>query len=149
RTGSYPFALAFATDGRRLAVGSEQTPEMRHRDAVQVVDLIDGHGVQALRGLSGASEKAWFSPDDSLVVAVSQAWELGVWDRRTGALKLVLDAPPGASVDNSAVAISPDGRRLAFSSDREARLWDLRTGAVLGRWTLPKGLLDVMAFPGD
>jgi serine/threonine protein kinase/WD40 repeat protein len=144
--GWYLHALAFAPDGRRLAVGAEWAPDETNRTLV--LDLIDGRGIQALRGLSAHPEKVWFSPDDSLVAAVSQGWEIGVWDRRNGALKLILDAPPCAFVDNSALAISPDNRRLAFSSGREARLWDLETGQILGRWTLPEGLLDHMVFQG-
>lgn len=147
--GAYPFALAFAPDGHHLVVGSQMTHENATLDKVQYLDLVDGHGVRALRGLSACSEKIWFSPDDTLVAAISQGWEIGVWERRTGALKAILEPPRGAYTDNSALAISRDNRHLAFSSDQEARLWDLETGEIKGHWTLPKGLLDAMVFQDE
>jgi len=101
-----------------------------------------------MRGLAARLETPIFSPDDRLIADRSSEWQVGVWDRKTGALKVVLDAPPGGFPDNVGLAISPDNRRIAFSSDRQARMWDLETGRVLGSWTLPAGLQDKLVFQG-
>ena len=46
------------------------------------------------------------------------------------------------------MAFDADGRRFACSVGREARLWDLKAERMIGRWTLPEGLLDSLAFLG-
>ena len=55
---------------------------------------------------------------------------------------------PAGFPDNADLAISPDNRRIAFSSDRQGRMWDLETGRVLGSWALPVGLQDMLVFQG-
>ena len=57
--------------------------------------------------------------------------------------------PPGFHTDNAGLALSPDGRRFAFSAGQVARLWDIETGEQLGSWDLPAGLLDLPVFRGD
>ena len=118
------------------------------RDTIRVRRLDQRPWRSGVARLVGTPEKIWFSPDDSLVAAISQGWEIGVWDRRTGALKLILDAPQAPLPITPPWRSVADNRRLAFSSDVGARLWDLETGEVMRRWALPKGLLDAMVFQG-
>jgi serine/threonine protein kinase/WD40 repeat protein len=141
----YQYALAFSPDGGRLVIGTQRV--FGPAGWVRLVSLENGRGIRILRGLSANLEHPVFSTDGRWVAVVSDGWQIGVWDRRTGALKLVLDAPPGLYADNAALAFSPDGRRLAFSSHRQACLWDTETGQVLGGWTLPVGIQDRLAFP--
>ncbi len=56
---------------------------------------------------------------------------------------------PGGWVDNAAIAISPGNRSIAFSSHRQARLWEIETGKLLGSWKLPTGIQDNLAFQGN
>jgi hypothetical protein len=48
--------------------------------------------------------------------------------------------------DNSGLAVSHDGRRLAFAAGRSAREWELPTARVRRRWQLPPGLTDALAY---
>ena len=73
----------------------------------------------------------------------------GIWDRESGRLIAVLDAPQGEWTDNAAIAISPDNRLIAFSSHRQARLWEIETGKLLGSWKLATGIQDNLAFQGN
>jgi WD40 repeat protein len=119
--GSCP---AFSPDGRRLAAhedhlvrvwevatGKELLPPDAHRQAPSFVALLkDGTGVTG--------------GDDGTV---------RLWDSATGRQRRKIGV---ADMWVRAVAVSPDGRRLATSElgERQAvRLWDLRTGRPLYR----------------
>src|SRR5207237_1120719 len=52
----------------------------------------------------------------------------------------------GVLADNAAIALSPDGHRLAFIAAHEARMWDVQSGRDLKKWILPDGMADVLAF---
>jgi WD40 repeat protein len=108
--------------------------------------LENGRGIRTLHGLTTDVIKVALSRDGLLLAALAQDWQVGVWDTATGELRRVLDVPPGLTADNAALALSPDGRRLAFAAGRTASLWDLATGKELRRWPLPPGLTDALAF---
>jgi serine/threonine protein kinase/WD40 repeat protein len=144
--GTYQYGLAFSQDGRRLAIGSDEA--WGSPGEVLLLELIDGRGVRTLRGLSGLIAATILSPDDRLVAALSHDWRVGVWERETGRLRLVLSVPPGLYQDNAALALSPDDRLLAYTSDRQAGLWEIETGRLLASWSLLVGLQDKLVFPG-
>jgi WD40 repeat protein len=73
---------------------------------------------------------------------------VAIWERASGRLIRVLDAPRGLYADNAGLAFSPDGRRFAFAAGHEARMWDVETGEKVGSWTLPEGFTDTLAFRG-
>ncbi len=143
RTGGSVKALNFSKSGERLAVG---TANGYDPDSVQVWDLEMGHGAQTLRGLSARVIQVLFSPDERTLAALSHAWEVGVWSLATGELLHRISVPQGILADNAALAFSPDGNRLAFSTSQRATLWDLNAGQMLDSWPLPPGLCDCLAF---
>jgi len=55
-------------------------------------------------------------------------------------------APRGHYSDNAALAFSPSGKRLAFSTWTEASLWDTESGGKLLSTDLPVGLGDALCF---
>ncbi len=144
-SSSASYGLAFVPDGRRLALGAytEFNP-----GGVEVWELDNGRGIKTLHGPRGQVAWTCFSPDGRRVAALSQTFEAGVWDRETGNLLRLFDAPVGLFADNADLAFSADGRRFALASGERATLWDVDTGAVLGSWTLPGGLCDRLAFEG-
>jgi serine/threonine protein kinase/WD40 repeat protein len=144
--GNFLVALAFAPDGKRLAVGRH--PGFSHPGGFDVWEIEDGRGIQTLRGLQGRVASVVFSPDGRRVAALAQNWQVGVWDPAMGRLARLLDVPPGVTTDNVGLALSPDGRSLAFSARREAKLWDVESGAERGSWTLPEGLAAPPVFRG-
>ena len=125
-TGNYPVALALAPDGRHLVVGSEASVETPRNNSVKVIELEFGRGVRPLHGLANRPERACFSASGQLVFAISQGFEIGVWECETGKNLCILQAPDGLFADNVAVAFSPDERQIAFASNRTARLWEDR-----------------------
>ncbi len=141
----YMCALAFSPDGRHLAHASRQA----HYPAnVRVYELQEGRGIRTLRGLSSPVQQVVFSPDGALVGAISHNWQAGLWDSATGRLTRVLDIPRGEHVDNCALAISQDNRRVAVASLDRAVLWDLNDGKEQS-WKLPPGLCNALIFHPD
>ncbi len=148
--GDYAQGLAFTPDGRRLLVCS---PTVWVPGSVVVLELDQGRGIQQYRGLTGLISQVKFSPGGNRLAALSNDWQVAVWDRDSGRLIGVLDAPQGLFVDNVGLAFSPDGHSLAFSGGHEARLWDLETGQERA-WSFRQGefdhegLQDQLAFLG-
>jgi serine/threonine protein kinase/WD40 repeat protein len=139
----YSLGVAFSPDGRRVAVGIQKAFSA---GSVGILNLDQGRGIQTLRGLRGRVERAIFSPDGTLVAGLSNDWQVGIWDGATGHLRHLLDIPQGDFIDNAGLAFSPDSRRFAFSAGREAKLWELDSGAQVGSWSFPPGLQDAVAF---
>jgi eukaryotic-like serine/threonine-protein kinase len=143
-TGDYISGLDFAADGTRLAVS---TLGHTYPPNVSVWKLEFGRGIQTFRGLAAQVSRVCFSADGSRLAALSDDWEVGVWDLNSGQLLRIIEAPRGEFADNAPLAFSPDGRHIAFSTLVSAKLWDIQTGAELRSWDLPPGLVDVLAFP--
>jgi WD40 repeat protein len=145
RTDNRASGLAYSPDGRSLAVGSlEPAP------SVYIWELDVGRGLLPLQGLTGEVAQVVFSPKGDRLAALSVNWELGIWDVATGNLLHLLEVSPGFFADNAALAFSADSRKFAFSSGREASLWDVESGRLVRSWTgLPPGLCDNLAFGRD
>ncbi len=78
----------------------------------------------------GYIEEAWFSPDSSEIVAVSNPdWTAMILDIRTGETKTILR---GHTASIRSVSWSPDRSKiLTASQDKRAILWDSRNGEML------------------
>jgi WD40 repeat protein len=131
--------LAFAPDGRRLAVGTKSPGR------VSVWDLDTGRGIQTLRGLTTQAGSMCFSADGRLLAALAHTWQVAIWDVNRGQLRFLLTAPRGDTEDATLV-FSPDGGRLACSAGEDVKLWDVGTGQELGTWRVPKGSKDALTF---
>ncbi len=140
--------LAFSPDGRRLAVSSDHGVPGRS-DVVVVYELDFGRGMQSLRGLVGQIAHVRFSPDGRWLAALSQNWQVAVWDLKENHLLHVFDVPKGLFADNADLCFSPDGNRFAFVTGRQAKMWEVASGRELGSWDLPPGLTDRLAFRSD
>ena len=99
--------------------------------------------------MQGIVEKSIFSADGRLTAAATHEWQVGVWERQSGRLLGVLPAPVGQFADSIGMTFDSSGRRFACSVGHEARLWDLQERRMIGRWDLPEGLCDSVAFSGD
>ena len=145
QSGDYVTGLAFAPDGERLAVSS-QTGFGPGR--AYVWQLENGRGILALHGLSSQVAKVHFSPNGERLAAVGHNWQAAIWEVKTGRLQHLLDVPRGI-VGNFSVAFSPNGRRFAFATGEDAKLWDLDTGKEIGVWQLPKSKVNCVTFHPD
>ena len=139
--------LAFSPDGKRLAVSCRTI--FGYAGGLDVWELEPGRGVSSLHGMLAQVERIVFSQDGRLLAALAHDWQIGVWDVARGELRHVFDAPRGLVADNADITFDPDGQRLAFSTLRDARLWDTGTGQTLRSWELPPGLVDRLAFDAD
>jgi len=143
--GDFVGGLAFTSDGKRLAASSWQ----RFTGAVfgtYVWELRNGHGIMTLRGLDARIEHLVYSPNGKYIAALSQNWQVGIWDADTGQLHHRFDVPRGETADNAALAFDEKGKRLAFSTYKNATLYDVERGEQIAGWDLPPGLEDKLAY---
>jgi serine/threonine protein kinase/WD40 repeat protein len=143
RAGDYITGLAFSPDGKRLAVS---TGEVFAAAQTSVWDLDNGRSIKTLRGLAGQVSLTCFSPDNRFLAALSDTWQIALWDLASGQLRYILNAPNGLYPTNAGMAFSSDGKRFALSANKEARLWDVTTGKELASWNLPQCLTETLAF---
>jgi len=132
------FAVAFSSDGTRLAAGGEDNNTARVWDATSGAKLLEVRHDGAVWGVA-------FSPDGSRLATCSLDRTARVWDVSSGAK--LLEVRHGETVPS--VAFSPDGSRLATGSlDRTARVWDVSSGAKL--LEVPhEDVVDSVAFSPD
>jgi WD40 repeat protein/tRNA A-37 threonylcarbamoyl transferase component Bud32 len=131
--------LAFAPDGRLLAVGRGQR-----------VELWDVGTGQLRRVLDGSSEPVWclaFAPDGGLLAGGSADWRIRLWEVASGRQRASL---LGHQERVAGVAFSPDGRLLASGGwDGVVRLWHLATAREVLALEGHRGRVHCVAFAPD
>jgi hypothetical protein len=65
------------------------------------------------------------------------------------AAPLAIELPIQPLMTPTAIALSPDGSRLAVGGHRRLVLWNLKNGAVERQWTDPVGMVTAVAFSSD
>jgi WD40 repeat protein len=107
--------VAFDPSAPRLAAATPNGGE--------IWDTETGERVRTLTGGTGGLIDIAYSPDGSLIAAVSVDSSVGVWDARSGVQRLMLGGRGSTLV---AVAFSPDGSRLASAGfEPTVRVWAL------------------------
>ena len=134
--------IAFSHDGKRLAVSGMR---WYGEGGVTIWKLDHSRGIQTLYGLVGQVRKVHFSRDGQLLAALSDDWQLAIWNLKNSRLLHVFDTPRGKYADNAALLFM-EGKRFAFCAGRQAKLWDLDAGKELGSWELPIGFVDHLAY---
>ncbi|GKQ39949.1 hypothetical protein [Streptomyces sp. A012304] len=137
--------LAVRPDGR-LIVGDNRVSPLPS-GPITAQALVQGERISALA----------FSPDGRSLAAGDRTGRVALWDgelrRRTGVLRNVFPAPPGAAAPEavSALALSPDGHTLAVGGDAGTlQLWDTVTQQPLGGpLPTPGEAIDALAFSAD
>lgn len=139
-------ALAFNSDGSRLAAGS--TGESAGAD-ISLWELEPDRGIQQFRGLAAPVRQITYSPDGRRLAALSDEWRLAVWEVPDGRLLRIFEVPAGIYADSAGRAFDAQHRQLAFAAGTSARLFDLDRGQTVATWELPDGQSDGMQFTPD
>ncbi len=129
---------ALHPDGQILVTGDG-------RDQHILWDIVAG---KELRSLPGRIWLVAYRPDGKELVAIAEGYTVKFWDVESGAVQRVehleQDAIPRA------LAISPDGRRLAVSNDKGMiHLWNTRNQQEHRRCATPDGCAAVLAYSPD
>lgn len=127
-------SLAFDKKGGRL---------LGARDGlVTVWDTKDG---KQLLNLKAGTGSAFFSPDDKLIVA-GKGHKLFFWNAETGKELPQWNMPKGVNHDIRQLALSPDGKFLAFSASRTICLWDIAKREIVKTFEGHKELVQDIVF---
>ena len=127
------------------------------RGSANLVAFCDFLVPQAVRRLSGhqavVSRLSW-SRDNRHLVSLDARFEVRVWDvDRSTSLDVFLPRTGGFYAENAAVALSDDGRRVAFASGRgtgsQALIRDVWTKTTLRKWSLPGGFERLACLGGS
>jgi WD40 repeat protein len=128
--------LAFGPDGTLFQFGSSGV-RFRNVAENQLGRVLDRVG----------SADSVLSPDGSIVVSDHRS-DVRIWDVKTG--RSLHDERPDLHSKVGAVCFSPDGTRLATSSDdRVVCVWDVATGKQLWSTRTDEFTMDNLAFTPD
>lgn len=111
-------SLAFAPDGRMLAIGGSDSN-------VKLLDVATGQVIKSLSGNGNAARGVAFSPNGRTLAVSSNDSLIRLWDISSGTIAKTLKGHTGRVY---CVAFSPDGNTLASAGVDAARLWDVAGG---------------------
>jgi len=90
-----------------------------------------------------------FSPNGRLVVSSSVGGE-HVWNMRDGSARLFTDNSDALSTSSLSVRFSPGGQLFTVGdTDGDLRIWNVRTGQLVRRWTGHRGMICSVAFMAE
>ncbi len=116
---------AVSGDGKYLAAS---TGYRRNKVQVRVWNLETGKELQGFKGHRYMASQVAFTRSGHILASVGNYGELNIWDVAKGK-KLHSLTPAGGRARFTAVALSPDGKRVATGGyDQVIRLWNLETG---------------------
>lgn len=88
-----------------------------------------------------------FSPDGAILAATGNHAPVSFWDVATG--RKLSEWKKDEDTSTRGLAFSPDGTLVAAAVEREVRLWDLRVGKEVRRFTGHQGEVNAVAFAPD
>ncbi len=122
--------VAFSRDGSAVATAGEDAVLLGGLHWISIWNPNSGSLVRSMSGHDAAIESLAFSSNDVHLVSGSRDETVRIWDFKAGALLRTI-AVGGAA---TAVATSPDGRRIACSSivpaDQTVKVFDMDSGAL-------------------
>jgi WD40 repeat protein len=141
-------SAAGGPSGRINASGTMHrfSDEPLHDGTARVWDAATGNELASLRAENGLFLFAQFSPDGTHVLTADSGHQVRAWEWR--ARKVVLSWQVEHAM--SAVAVSPDGSRLATgSSDGSIRIWAIASGLRQAVLNGHQGAVRAIAFSPD
>ena len=134
-------SIVFSPDGKTLASGGSDK-------LIKIWDVATGREVRVIAGHSKYIRTMAFSPDGRVLVSTSGDKTVKLWDVSTGREVGTLEGA-SLSLAVSAVAFSPDGKKLASSDENVIKLWDLATKAELLKLAGRVETVNSIAFSPD
>jgi WD40 repeat protein/ribosomal protein S27E len=140
-------SLAFAPDGRTLAIGfgSRHWVTGDHDQIVKVWDLASGSELKKLTGHRNSIQSVAFSPDGRLLATASFDRTVRLWDTRNWNEVRTLMGPDLFT----AMAFSSSGDLLAAASRSTILMWDVETGHEVGVLRGHANDIKALAFSPD
>ncbi len=132
--------LAVSPDGKILLVGAGG-------ETINAIDLEQQQIIYAVSAAINDYSNIAFSPDGE-IFAIAEDIQISLFSTATGEWLQTLEGHPKRVND---VAISPDGNKLVSVSiaGRDIRIWDLTTGALIGKLTQDIGPTNCVEFTPD
>jgi WD40 repeat protein/tetratricopeptide (TPR) repeat protein len=132
--------LAFSPDSKLLASGGEE-------GAIRLWNLEKGEQVGILLGHQAAVQAVLITSDGSTLISAGEDQTLREWDFALHHLRAVHEQPAKIT----ALALSPDGKRLAWAlgEDGLVRLWSLRESSTPLELPGHTGKINSLAFSAD
>jgi WD40 repeat protein/tRNA A-37 threonylcarbamoyl transferase component Bud32 len=138
----------FGGDGRRIVT-------LERNSVLRLWDADSGHLLATCGGEGGSMRDVVWSGDGSRFVALvtlgtQRRHQLLVLDAADGRQLSTVEMPAGLTLDDAAVALSPDGSRLVASADEsDLHTWDASSGATLGLLRGHSAIVETLAFSPD
>jgi WD40 repeat protein/beta-lactamase regulating signal transducer with metallopeptidase domain len=155
--------VAFAPDGRSILVWGGTWSTLGNEvvsceGRLVLLDAATGKEIREFRGHEGSVTAAGFASGGNTVASASRDNTVRIWDAATGAETRRFAMIDGATLDGGKwlrsyrlpMAVSPDGRRIAWSVDGvEIELRDLAAGEVRRALRGHTGNVAALAFSPD
>lgn len=145
-TQNYVCNAVVSGDQRRIALAS---PPIIDEGACEMFEIENGRGIPTFYGLDSRALRVLVSPTGKRLAALSQTWQLAVWDLASGRLELVADAPTSLFADHAALAFSPDEKMITCIAESQAVTWDIQNKRETDVWAMNPGLINRSAVDAD
>jgi RNA polymerase sigma factor (sigma-70 family) len=150
----FVYTLAFAPDGKTLATSSfralNRDDKLGSGERASVLKLWDVAGRKEIGRLEGHTKgHVWsmaFTLDGKMLASVGGDNTVRLWDVDTWKQIRQFDGGP---IHGHRLALSPDGKTLAFNSGNYVRLWDVTSGKEPD-WPIgPRTPVQLIAYSPD
>jgi WD40 repeat protein len=142
------FGVALSPDGKSIACSGGTLSESGF---IKVFEATSGAELFTITGHKGPVRSAAYSPDGEHLASASDDGTAKIWDAKSGKLLRTIADRDSSISAVSAVAFSPDGKRLAgaIQEDATLRIWDRATGRQLCELQGHTGNVTRLVFSPD